>query len=120
MGCFEIHRASIAPPSHLLSLIWPKLDAWKDPFRPNDLVAEGLINLLLYLREVILQDSVILRERFPNSPIWNHPVFQHKAYEWFYARIRDAVSPSVEGEQPNKLALLTQVMPELADPPVVC
>ena len=74
MGCFEIRRASVAPPSHLLSLIWPELDAWKDRFGPeegriNDLAAMGLTNLLFYLREVNLQDSVILRERFPNSPI---------------------------------------------------
>ena len=32
MGCFEIHRASVTPPDELLSMIWPKLDAWKDCF----------------------------------------------------------------------------------------
>ena len=26
MGCFEIHRASIAPPNILLSTVWPELD----------------------------------------------------------------------------------------------
>ena len=64
----------MVPPSELLSLIWPQLDQWKDHFSPregqsNDLAALGLTDLLFYLREVILQDSVILREHFPNSPI---------------------------------------------------
>jgi len=120
MGCFEVRRASVAPPDVLLSLIWPDLDLWKDQFglrdgQIHDLAGLGLTSLLFYLREVILQDSVILRERFPNSPVWNHPVFQHKAYERFAARVRDATGPSGEGERPTRLALLTQAMPELAD-----
>ena len=120
MGCFEIRRASVAPPRQLLSLIWPELDHWKDRFglqdgQIHDMAGLGLTSLLFYLREVILQDSVILRERFPNSPVWNHPVFQHKAYGRFCARVLDVVGPGGEGERPTKLALLTQAMPELAD-----
>jgi hypothetical protein len=109
MGCFEIGRASVAPPRKLLSLIWPELDAWKGRFGPrdgqiNDLAAKGLTDLIFHLREVILQDSVILRECFPDSPVRNHPVFQRKAYERFCARVRDALGSSGESEPPNKLA----------------
>lgn len=67
----------------------------------------GLIDPLFYLREVILQDSVILRERFPNSPVWNHPVFQQKAYEQLCTQMREVVGPGGEGERPTKLVLLT-------------
>ena len=35
IGCFEVHRASVAPPDELLSIIWPELDAWKDRFGPQ-------------------------------------------------------------------------------------
>jgi hypothetical protein len=120
MGCFEIRRASVAPPSELLSLIWPELERWRDRFGPqdgqiNDLAAMGLIGLLFYLREVILQDSVLLRQRFPNSPIWNHAVFQHKAYEQFSAHVQEVVGAGGDGERPTQLALLTQAIPELAD-----
>ncbi|OCK77126.1 hypothetical protein K432DRAFT_128322, partial [Lepidopterella palustris CBS 459.81] len=74
-GCFEIRRASVTPPDVLLSLIWPELDIWKDRFGPgvdqiNDLAAIGAINLLFYLREVLLQDSVVLRQLFPSSAVW--------------------------------------------------
>jgi hypothetical protein len=79
-GCFEIYRASVTPPDVLLSLIWPELDTWKDRFGPqtdqiNDLAASGLTSLLFYLREVILQDSVALRRRFPDNAVWTHSVF---------------------------------------------
>lgn len=74
MGCFKILRASVAPLDELLSLIWPELDVWKGRFGPpadqiNDLAAAGLTGLLFYLREVILQDSVALRQRFPGNAV---------------------------------------------------
>jgi hypothetical protein len=74
MGTFEIHRAGIQPPESLLRMIWPELDQWRGYFGPgpgqiNDLAAAGIIELLLYLREVILQDSAVLMPQFPKSPV---------------------------------------------------
>jgi hypothetical protein len=92
MGCFEVYWASVAPPDKLLSMIWPQLDDWKDRFGPqegqiNNLAAMGLTNLLSYLQEVILQDSVALRQLFTSNPKWNHPIFQHSAYSAFAQKI---------------------------------
>ena len=121
MGCFEIPRASIVPPDELLSMIWPDLDMWKGRFGPErgriqDLAAMGFTDLLFSLRPVILQDSVILRKRFPCSPVWSHPVFQHPAYAEFTARMEGAVEVGIDAEErPTKLTLLTQAMPELAE-----
>lgn len=117
MGCFEIRRASIAPPDELLAMIWPSLDAWKGQFGPlpdqrNDLAAAGATSLLLYLREVILQDSVALRGLFPGHPVWHHPVFQHPAYAAFAQKVKACVQ---EEEGPGPLALLCQAMPLVAD-----
>lgn len=116
MGCFEITRANIRPPDELLTMIWPKLDIWKGRFGPqagqiNDLAAAGLTSLLFYLREVILQDSVALRQMFPGNPVWNHPVFHHAAYTVFAKEIESCQDPGA----PNKLSLFYQAMPELAD-----
>ena len=118
MGCFEIRRASVSPPNALLSTIWPELDAWKDRFGPevgqiNDLAATGVTNLLFYLREVILQDSVVLRQMFPNSPVWNHPVFQHEAYLPFAREVEACLRQEEEG--PSQLSMLHQAMPVIAD-----
>lgn len=122
MGCFEIRRAAVQPPDELLSQIWPELGHWRGRFGPgegqiNDLAAMGFTDLLLHLREVILQDSIILRKRFPRSPVWDHGVFQNKAYKLFAARMEDVVDCSSDGgnEQPSQLAILTQAMPALVD-----
>jgi hypothetical protein len=117
MGCFEVHRAGIAPPDELLSMIWPGLDAWKDRFGPqvgqiNDLAAMGLTSLLFYLREVILQDSIALRQLFPSNPIWNHPVFQHSAYTAFAQEVEACLH---DKEHPSQLSILYQAMPLLTD-----
>jgi hypothetical protein len=117
VGCFEIRRAAVAPPSVLLSLILPELDIWKDRFglnpgQINDLAATGLTNLLFYLREVILQDSVMLRSRFPDNAVWTHPVFQHAAYEPY---AREVAKQLYEGESENQLSRLYQALPQLVD-----
>ena len=119
IGCFEIRRAAITPPPELLSLIWPELDAWKGQFGPqlhqvNDLAATGVTNLLLYLREVIVQDSIALRGMFPGHPVWHHAVFQHPAYTAF-ARKVEACMLAEEQEGPSQLSLLYQAMPLLVD-----
>jgi hypothetical protein len=117
IGCFEIRRAGVTPPDVLLSMIWPELDRWKGCFGPgtdqvNDLAAMGSTNLLFYLREVILQDSVVLMKQYPDSPIWNHPVFRHPAYTSFAQQLSDFI---LEEERPSQLAVLIQAMPVLAD-----
>jgi hypothetical protein len=72
----------------------------------------GLTNLLLYLREVILQDSVVLRQLFPNNLVWNHPVFQRSAYATFAQKVETSLQ---EKEHPSQLSLLYQAMPLLTD-----
>jgi hypothetical protein len=116
-GCFEIDRAAAPPPDELLQLIWPELNSLRDDLsrqqgQESDLAATGLVNLLLYLREVVLQDSVYLRERYPRSHVWDHPVFQHAAYDGFAQRVRAHMS---DGQPPSQLALLRQAIPVLAD-----
>ena len=91
-GCFEIKRAAITPPDELLALIQPKLDSWKGKFgtqegQIDDLAAEGFYNLLQHLRTVILQDSVVLMEAFPNHLILAHLVFHHNAYKAFASKV---------------------------------
>src|SRR5436190_149346 len=118
LGCFEVRRAGLTPPDTLLSMIWPELDTWKGRFGPgagqvHDLAAMGLISLLFYLREVILQDGAILSKQYPTSPIWNHPIFQQKEYELFIQQVQASIKG--EEERPSQLAILTQAIPVLAD-----
>ncbi|OAQ58089.1 hypothetical protein VFPBJ_11704 [Purpureocillium lilacinum] len=117
IGCFEIRRAGVTAPEVLLSMIWPELDRWRGRFGPgteqeNELAAMGSTNLLFYLREVVLQDSVILMKKYPDSPVWNHPDFRHPAYALFAQQLSDFI---LEEERPSQLAVLIQAMPVLAE-----
>jgi hypothetical protein len=115
-GCFEISRAATKPPDELLTMIWPELDQWTDRFGPdkiNDLAASGFCELLRQLREVILQDSVFLKETFPDHFIWSHAVFQHPAYTTFAQRVKGEVS--LDDDQPSLSIRIIQAMPDLVD-----
>jgi Centromere DNA-binding protein complex CBF3 subunit, domain 2 len=73
----------------------------------------GLTNLLFYLQEVILLDSVALRQLYPSHPVWNHPVFQHSAYAAFAQKVEACLQ---DKEHPSQLSLLHQAMPLLRLP----
>jgi len=118
-GCFEIRRAAVTPPDELLTMIWPELDRWEGRFGPgdghiNDLAASGFCTLLRHLREVILQDSVILRAAFPNHLIWTHRVFHCDAYAAFAAQVK-AAGGLDDGTEPSLSTRILEAMPELAD-----
>lgn len=67
---------------------------------------------LLYLREVILQDSVAMRRQFPSHPVWDHPAFQHPAYAAFAQDVDASLDPEAA---PSRLSVLYQAIPLLAD-----
>ena len=113
-GSFFLPRASVEPPPELTRLIWPEVDEWlakMDAFRPGskcnqvqrlDLAGSGFLRLLRVLRTVILQDSVVLRELFPEHPIWKADVFASEAYQAFAVKIAAA---SESGEDPEDLQI---------------
>jgi hypothetical protein len=115
MGCFNLPRA-IPPPAALLSMIWPELDRWVEAAGgqlPKDLAGNGTVNLLLYLREVILQDSAFLIDQYPGSPIWSHPVFRHPEYQPFRRCVLAQASGG--GREPDRLTLLSRALPEFTE-----
>ena len=59
-----------------------------------NIAAGGFFQLLLQLRTVILQDSVLLRHEFPIHPIWNHFIFSYEEYYDFAGRLEAAMAQS--------------------------
>jgi hypothetical protein len=112
IGYFNLPRA-VPPPPALLSMIWPELDQWVGAAqKPKDLAGTGTVNLLAYLREVVLQDSAFLIDRFPSSPVWNHPVFRHPEYRPFTRRM---LARANGNEELDRLTLLTQALPQFTE-----
>ena len=85
-GAYFIARAQVEPPSELVLLIFSKLNHWlQQP--TDDIATKQFLKLLNYLRVVFLQDSVILRNRYPTHSLWHHKVFKHPLYLTFAANV---------------------------------
>jgi hypothetical protein len=108
MGCFNLPRA-VPPLPAFLSMIWPELDQWVDGAqKPKDLAGTGTVNLLAYLRKVVLQDSAFLIDRYPGSLVWSYPVFRYPEYRPFTRRV---LARANGNEEPDRLTLLIQALP---------
>jgi hypothetical protein len=83
LGSYFVPWAVLKPPATLLSKVWPQLDKWKESHSGalSDLVVEpnmaagAVLELLGWLREVVLQDAVFLCKFYPHHPIVKDPIF---------------------------------------------
>src|SRR5277367_6020493 len=108
-NAYFLPRAQEIPDEALCARIWPEVDVWlerMEAYHPDrtdnevvrlDLAGSGFLRLLRTLRVVLLQDSVILRQRFPLHPLWTDPLFNGEEYRRFAARVEgslvDVVTP---------------------------
>ena len=83
-GSFFLKRDAVQPPSSLTSQIFPEIEEWEKKMDAKliqeDMAAIGFWRLIKYLRVVILQDSLLLKDQFPNLRIWEHRIFHCDEY----------------------------------------
>jgi hypothetical protein len=86
-GSYFVPRAQVKPPIELMRKVYPDVDLWRtaheDPERSgveDNKAARMILELLEWLREVILQNTPYLQTEFPEHPIWQDPLFRHPAY----------------------------------------
>ncbi|HTP57855.1 MAG TPA: hypothetical protein VMM82_02995, partial [Spirochaetia bacterium] len=101
---YFLPRAQETPEEALCSRIWPGVDVWMermeayDPDRDDnevvrdDLAGSGFLRLLRVLRVILLQDSVVLRKRFPLHPLWKDSLFNCPEYLKFAARMEASLA----------------------------
>lgn len=77
----------------------------------DDLAAKGFLRLLVCLRIIILQDSVIMRKHFPSHPMWNSSVFLREDYKNFAREVEVALDDT---EEPEEVRIRTAI-PLVAD-----
>jgi hypothetical protein len=109
-----LKRTLLEPPLSLKTQIFPELDLWKNRLATGELEISlslsGFFDLLDYFRIVILQDSVILRQKYPHLFIWNHPLFSSQEYLSFEGELQNAMRNAPEPQ----MATITQLVPEIA------
>ena len=72
-----------------------------------------VINLLFYLHEIILQNSVILCQLFSSHSVWNHSVFQQKIYTFFAQEVEACLQQKKKDS--SQLSILYQAMSLVVD-----
>lgn len=77
----------------------------------KDLAAQGFLRLLVELRTIFLQDSVLFQREFPTHPMWNDQLFVREDYRTFAAQVQRSKE---EIETPIELRV-RQVLPDVAE-----
>jgi hypothetical protein len=83
---FFLERAALLPSKSLQHEVFPFVENYMAAYTKQSVphVATcGVFNLLAYLRVVILQYAVLLRDLHPAHKLWSHPVFSSGAFTDF-------------------------------------
>ncbi|CEP20070.1 hypothetical protein [Parasitella parasitica] len=83
-GHFYLPRGTLEPPEDLKKKFFPDVELWQDRIAADaaqkTTTADGFLKLLVSLRVVFLQDSVVMRRSYPGHHIWEHDLFQDPLY----------------------------------------
>jgi hypothetical protein len=112
---YVIPRAAVEPPLILKKELLPQLYDWIERIRNDEitqpsLAACGFLGCIDWLLTVFLQDSVSLKNKFPNHPIYTHPVFQSEEYATFASGLKSFLEEKVE----DSTSLLMRAIPEVS------
>jgi hypothetical protein len=87
---FYLARAALNPPTSLCKKLFPAISEWHDrlvakELRPGDPIqptfAENtFVQVIMKLRKIFIQDSVLMMDYYPCYPIWQHFIFSDPAY----------------------------------------
>lgn len=98
-GNFYIKR-NIPVPEELLELVFPEAKVWYDRHQNADRVcsniaAGGFLKLILELRSVFIQDSVLLRQAFPSHFVFKNKIYELPLYTSCEKRLTQRKSPHI-------------------------
>jgi hypothetical protein len=89
-GRFYLSRECLDPPENLRRMIFPHLEesielveGRSSSINVDDKVPDIVMAVFNWFRTVILQDAVVLNERFPALPIWERRPFNTPQFEQF-------------------------------------
>lgn len=111
-GNIWISRDLVKPPQLLEQQIFPWatecLAAVKRlPKAVSDVGAQKFLELVLFLRSVLLQDVVLMKAQYPECDLFRHPIFASAAFEDFARDLQEAITTRAE----PYAAAVTDVIP---------
>jgi hypothetical protein len=106
-GSYHVARATVIPPPSLVAAVWPEVDSWKARLASGQAeqnkAAGAFLELLDWLRLVLLQDAPFLLAEFPDHPLFEASIWHSHEFLAFAARVREACH-SIQ-EDPHSLAI---------------
>jgi hypothetical protein len=117
-GSYFLPRSTIKPPPALLRGIWPDLDTWKEVHDKASLAVEpnraagAFLELLSWLREVLLQDAVFLRKLYPHHPLFRDSIFTSQEFASFATQVEDACRAA---DEDSYVTTIERVIPAVAE-----
>ncbi|KAK4148375.1 transcriptional activator of glycolytic enzymes-domain-containing protein [Chaetomidium leptoderma] len=122
-GSYFIPRSTVKPPSRLLVQLFPDLDYWRELHEApessekatkvdQDKAAGAFLELLDWLREVVLQDAVFLQPLFPLHPVFRAPVFRSPEFDEFAGHVRRVCA---EIHEDTHQAAIDKAMPAVGE-----
>lgn len=120
-GSYFVPRTTVTPPASLQRQIWPAVDLWREVHEnpatatsgiaPNK-AAGAFLELLCWLREVLLQDAAFLIQLYPDHPLFKHPIFSSREFLGFASEVRAA---SEELHRDSYTETIQKAMPAVSD-----
>ncbi|RLV85753.1 hypothetical protein JA9_001726 [Meyerozyma sp. JA9] len=90
---YDIVRDRLDPPQEVLKQIFPFIDGYITIEDPSLL---HIRSLFLYLRHVLVQDMVILKHRYPNNPVSQHPFFNTPGFNFYASRVNETMALGID------------------------
>ncbi|RLN78429.1 hypothetical protein BBJ28_00026159 [Nothophytophthora sp. Chile5] len=112
IGGYWIPRAAILPSESLQQAIFPEVDSLLLEVRSRDTpdrAAIAFLELLQFLRVVVLQDAAMLIDRFPGSSAWIHPIFASPEFLDFKVHVMTSEEVTLDPTETK----LREVLPDL-------
>jgi hypothetical protein len=78
----------------------------------DDKATGAFIELLHWLRDVLLQDSVFLMAKYPGHPVFQDPVFWSPQFNAFAAKVKEAAQESFEDDRGTAIE---KAIPEVSE-----
>jgi hypothetical protein len=112
-GRYYLPRALLSPPDSLQRKIFPQLETSKAKMLQNgsEIAGGSLMDLLQYMRTVILQDAVILLDAKYSHPLLDHPIFASPEFRVFSDQLIQAIKSTPQPE----VLLLQQTVPLISE-----
>ncbi|KAE9066327.1 hypothetical protein PF005_g28636 [Phytophthora fragariae] len=89
---FCLERAAVVPPHSLQRELFQFVENYMDAYMKQSVphvATGGFLELLVYLRTIVLQDAVLLRDVNPTHKMWKHPLFNSSMFNGFAAHLKE-------------------------------